>query len=411
MTQVEPERASRLTLYLSGLVVALAAAGPTVSIGQALCSPSQIAAAVLLLHLACSRLVGRTRTPQRGTTALILSSSLMGVGVLSAPLMWPAAAAFANFISGTVTATLIGVHAQSLDRSRVTPLDVGFVVFIGWTSIQHFGGLAPVASAAELHATLLVAWGGSNYIGAVLVVAGYWLVARTAEVRTGRWLLFLGACVAMVTAISTLSRGAVITLAAGLLVIAWRAGTTRTSRFVWRISALAVPFVGLSLLTAVVDERFSGTSADPATNINARIDLYRLAFADFLHSPFIGTGWTGLRANSEMLFGSPISFAHNWYLSAVQIGGLLALPVLAAFTYLAFRAIRMGRLFGAAVLAAFSASMIEPVIEGYVGSLILIFVVVAANELPTDPRARSAGRAIPNHRQQHWTHAAHPYLR
>jgi O-antigen ligase len=144
-------------------------------------------------------------------------------------------------------------------------------------------------------------------------------------------------------------------------------------------------------MSSIVGERFEGTSADPASNIDARLILYRLAWHQFADSPFVGTGWTALRAPSEAIFGGPISFAHNWYLSALQIAGLLAVPMLIVFTVLVFRSIRGAGLYGAPVAAAFVASMIEPVMEGYVGALVIGTILLSVYR---SQQSRAAAREV-----------------
>ncbi|CAH0220518.1 hypothetical protein SRABI121_02960 [Microbacterium sp. Bi121] len=298
--------------------------------------------------------------------------------------------AFLNFISGTITAVVIGVQAAGARTVRLNAIDIGLVTFVAISAAQNFAGTDEASTAAEVHATLLVAWGGSNYVGAVLVIVGYWLLARAMEIERGRWVLLLAIVASFVTAVSTLSRGTIVALSVGLLVATWNSGGSRFTRVVSRLGVLVVPVVGLWLMNIVVGERFENTSADPAYNIDARWGLYRLAWDEFLRSPLFGTGWTGLREVSPALLGSPITFAHNWYFSALQIAGLFALPMLIVFTWLTLRGVIGAGVYGAPVAAAFTAAMIEPVMEGYVGALVIVSVLVISSRVRDDRQAEKS---------------------
>lgn len=374
MMRSEPlalQRPNRVTLFLAGLTFALASVGPVINLGGAFLSPSQLCGAILITHVLISKASGRARSAPTIAIGFLVSAFLLGAGLLGAAEISSAGIAFLNFLSGVIVAFVVGVQVGASHRPNLDMLDLGVLVFVAFSAFQSFEQSEVGSTAAELHATVIVAWGGSNYVGAVLAVVGFWLIARSGDVAKWRWLLILGAVVAIVVAVSTLSRGAVVALAAGALIVTWRAGRTAFGRVLWRLGALAVPVGAFLVMSSIVGERFEGTSADPASNIDARLVLYRLAWQQFADSPFVGTGWTALRAPSEAIFGGPISFAHNWYLSALQIAGLLAVPMLIVFTVLVFRSIRGAGLYGAPVAAAFVASMIEPVMEGYVGALVI----------------------------------------
>lgn len=373
-----PGTSGRLTSWLSAAVIALAAIGPVIAIGGAFVSPSQIAAVALVAHVLFSRLAGKAEPVSPLVALYIFGAVLLSIGVLSAPETVAAAAAFLNFVTGTITGFVIGSQSTAERRHSLGALDLGFVGFVVITALQYFTQSRSVESAAELHSSVLVAWGGSNYVGAILVVAGFWLIARAAALVKGKWVLGITVVLAFATAVSTLSRGAIVALAAGLLVATWRAGKTKLARALWRSTIILVPIVGVGLMNAVSQQRFATTAADPSSNIDARFVLYRLALSDFISSPLVGTGWTALREETASLFGSSVSFAHNWIFSALQIAGVIAVPSLLAFIALVAFSVRRASLFGAPAAAAFTVAMVEPVMEGYVGALIICAALASA---------------------------------
>jgi O-antigen ligase len=165
----------------------------------------------------------------------------------------------------------------------------------------------------------------------------------------------------------TLSRGAAVAGAIGILVLLWNAGPTKAARGLLRVSCVGLVFAAAEVFSAITDARSVG-GYDPGQNIDARVLLIHLAWDQFLSSPLTGTGWLALRDVSP--FSVPISFAHNVVLSFLQIGGLFGALFLAIVAKLMIVGYRNRAAMVAATTAAIAMSFSDPFLEGGVGALI-----------------------------------------
>jgi hypothetical protein len=234
--------------------------------------------------------------------------------------------------------------------------------FVLATAVQLRLSLTEASSVHQAEVT----WGASNYVAGTLVVASLAIVARLLETRRHLWLWAVPA-IGCGAALLTLSRGAAVALAVGLLVLFWNSGRTRLGRAALRLGCLGLVVGAIQVFGTITAARSVG-GYDPSQNISARIELLQLAWDQFLSSPFTGTGWLTLRDVGD--FAVPISFAHNVILSFLQIGGLCGLLYLVVSGRLVRTAWRGASRMFAAVAAAVAISLSDPFFEGGVGSLI-----------------------------------------
>ena len=341
-----------------------------------------IVGALLIGHIFLGTLA---RRKQHGPVGRAIRLSLvlllaMFVPVLAHGLQLRALVAYVSFAGGTLTGLVIAA-IWTTTRHRLGLIDWALLFFIAATSVQLYlsGG---ADSSTSLHEAK-VTWGASNYVAGILVVASLAAVARLIELRTSRWLWVVPAA-GFAFALWTLSRGAAVAGAIGILVLLWNAGRTKTARAVLRVSCVGLVFVAAEVFTAITDARSVG-GYDPSQNIDARVLLIHLAWDQFLSSPLTGTGWLALRDVSP--FTVPISFAHNVVLSFLQIGGLFGAIFLAVLAKLVTAGVRNRVGMVAAVAAALAMSFSDPFLEGGVGALIawltIGYAAFASNDSPT----------------------------
>ena len=171
--------------------------------------------------------------------------------------------------------------------------------------------------------------------------------------------------VGVFVAILTLSRGALLAAAVGLLVLFWSAGRTVWTRGLFRTAGAVGVLAVVPVMQYLISARSQG-GFNPEENVADRFTLFELAWRSFLESPITGTGWLALRDMSA----DNISFAHNMVVSFLQIAGLFGAAYVVILLVESFRAMRRRPLMGAAVAAALAVSMSDPFFESAIGATV-----------------------------------------
>lgn len=291
--------------------------------------------------------------------ALVLSLSL----VLSATF-WSGVAAYLNFIFGAFGGVAVGWTWATARRNTLGVIDIGLLFFLAVSALQ----VLISSLALQDGQRIAIQWGGSNFVAAVLVTGSLLIVARLRQAEPVGWLWYAVPLVAIAAAMSTLSRGAAVALAAGGVVLLWNLGSTRRARLVLRSACTVVPMLAISVV-GVFTYRRTLVNQQALVNITARFDLIALAWDEFLKNPAFGTGWASLRATTSGL-GAETTFAHNFVLSFMQLGGISGLIFVTLLCILLARVLRVGGLLAAPVVSAMATALFDPFLESFIGGLL-----------------------------------------
>jgi hypothetical protein len=369
---------------LAGLVIATLPVGSVMTIGMGSKLAGFSASQLLIVALAIVLAVVSIRSSSfPDWRRLPLSFVLLGsVSLLAIPVFLPhdrpaAVFAYFNFLTGVVGAVCVGWTWNSVGARRFSAVDAGFVVFVLYGCGQLVFAFLTATGGENLHQSAEVAWGGSNYIAGVLVVAGFAIIGRAWQLRGRYFLLLIPAACALVIPLFSASRGAIVEVAVGAIVIMWSLGRTTVQKWIWRTASIVVPVGAYVLINMAVATRLR-SDTQVLKNVDDRFVLYRLSWEQFLGSPGWGTGWTSLRGPSAHALGSPQSFGHNFFLSFLQIGGLLALPFIVCIVVMAVLVVFKGGLLGASAAAALTIAMTDPFFEGTAGSVVSLAVIIFA---------------------------------
>ena len=129
-------------------------------------------------------------------------------------------------------------------------------------------------------------------------------------------------------------------------------------------------------------------------NLDTRLTLYQLAWKEFLEKPLTGTGWASFREASLAVSRPELRPSRTiWCFPCFSLAAYLSLPYLVVLSYLAYRALRHGGPYAAAVAAAIAISMTDPFFESAVGNLIVLPVAFLAG-LPVATAVADDGGAI-----------------
>ena len=254
-------------------------------------------------------------------------------------------------------------------------------------------------------------FGNPNYFGtfeAIAIVTAVGLMFGTRSVRI-RWVLLAACVVCGIGVALSLSRGAIIALAAGLACLAF-------SRFRARIAvgiAAGLLAAGLVLFPIFLDWRLSITNgSDSAASYSglAQSDAGRggAALAGpqlFMMSPLFGIGWGQYTPMSVQFTGPGNSInAHNWYVSVLAeqgtVGIVLTTMLLVALVAALRTRPRFPRSVGFGALGAYAVgSLFLEAPTTFETSVLPILVIVAAlaSDWTTPPRAgrRPADEEVP----------------
>lgn len=165
-----------------------------------------------------------------------------------------------------------------------------------------------------------------NYFGAYLAAATTLAVACAVAVSS-RWGKILSALVAVVVfaaLLLTLSRGAIVALIAGLVILAFVRGRGKG------ILAVLVGGIGFAVLYPLFAASRFGSGSELASSGIAessdRIGPWMAGLEQFQAAPLFGIGFG--RMIEESSFGG---WAHNWYITVLGEGGLIGLALWALF--------------------------------------------------------------------------------
>ncbi len=421
--QVAPQWS--LEAALAGLPLALIAVGPavvaSVSDRRLPVYASQIAIAVLVIHVGFSVLAHRGYGGVPATMRWLMAATVL----LAVPLFWstdPAAGmlAYLNFVAGTVGGVAIAQVWKRIPR-EYSWIDVGYTVFLIAGTAQLLVSYSNATSVNSLHQTSPMPWGVTSVVAGGLVVAALILIARSTHLGRSRKYAVTLALVTMGAALLTLTRGAIIAACVGAVFFLWsrssresqpkprssgsrQVDTTAVARLFARALAVVIPVAGFIAIEHVTDLR-AQVNSQVHTNIEIRFQMYRLAWEEFLKSPLTGTGWASFRDVSLDYAGQSETFAHNLVISMLQIGGLMSLPYLAALAYVAYRALRHGGPYTAALAAAIAISMTQPFFESTVCNLIILPVAFLAGlSTGSTPSSPPRGAVISKRQQPLMTH-------
>ncbi|WP_029116604.1 O-antigen ligase family protein [Mycobacterium sp. URHB0044] len=388
-----------LTAALAGLPLALIAVGPAIVAdvgGRKLpIYASQLAIAVLVIHIGFSVLARRNY----GDVPVTARWLLVAMALLAVPLIWstdPAAGtlAYLNFASGTVGGIAIAQIWKTIPRDY-SWIDVGYTVFliagVGQLLVRYSGA----SSVNSLHQSSPMPWGVSSVVAGALVVGALTVMARSTSMGRHRKYAVLIGLATIGVALLTLTRGAIIAAAVGAIFFLWtksgqhrsrarrmtlgtlkQANTNVLIRLIARMLAVLIPIAAFIAIERATELR-AELNGQVYTNIDTRFEMYRLAWEEFVKSPLTGTGWASFR-EASLMAGESQTFPHNLVLSMLQIGGLLSLPYLVALSLLAYRALKHGGPYTAAVAASIAISMTQPFFESTVCNLIVLPVAFLA---------------------------------
>lgn len=362
-----------LTSFLAGLSIlslagegfAVNVKGSTVQISY-LCLVSPLLIGNVLIALIVGRLTLLTADRK------ILGLSLFVSGCLAVPLVKGASLlqvwGFLTLATGTLTGVIVAiVWNRSTDRLNL--VDVGCAGFIVLTCAQLLGRLNGAVSVSDFHRDGSVSWGGSNYVAGVLVVASLVLLGRL-RFLNAPVVTFLVPIAGVLGAVVTLSRGSAVAASVGIgvfLLSKGRGARTSSPMRIARLLLIAVPFAAVRVVQTILEYRSVG-GYNPLANNRTRLELYGIAWRQFSSSPFFGTGWYGMR--DFRVAGTNISFAHNFVLSFLQIGGIFGGLAVLVVVFVSVTAIICRTPFSAAVASALVVASLDPFLEGVQGSLV-----------------------------------------
>jgi hypothetical protein len=371
-TATLPTPAGQVQRLLAALVIALLPLGNvwTVNVGerQFPIPWSWVPVALLVTHFVLTSLGGIPDPWSRRREWPPVFSWLVGTGLaLAIPLILATAfssglAAYLNFIVGLLGGVAVGWTWATTPPRRLGAVDVGLLFFLVVGASQILlANLSDPASRAD------ISWGRSNFIAGVLVVGAMFAVARIHSTASNRW-AYLAPLAAVIMALTTLSRGAVVALSAGVVVLLWNIGANARVRRILRVACVAIPMIALAGILGFTQLRLA-QNTQVLKNIDFRFELLALAWSEFLKSPLCGTGWASLRAPS-LGAGAENSFAHNFILSFIQIGGVIGIAFVVLFCVVLLIALRRASVYAAPIVAAAAMALTDPFLESFVAGTI-----------------------------------------
>lgn len=353
-----------------GPALEFSAEGKNVSI-----SFSQLITIVLVCHIINTKLI-RTKTKKSGLAMALMLSSLMLTPLLISPVFGPGLFAFTNYALGILGGMIVG-HVWARQKSnRLGIVDLGLIIFLLWGSAQLLNAFANAEAIRNLHQNAETPWGNSNYVAGGLIVGALILAGRALTIKASLWSA-LPVLIAITAALMTLSRGAAVAGAVGCGVLLWTAGSRPWHKITLRLFSVALPVAAYTLVATLEQLRYEGSS-HANRNVDSRLALFQAAWEDFQRSPIVGSGWLSFRSISAETIEQQ-SFAHNFVLSFLQMGGVIfGLSTICCYIYLFLRAIRMRPLMAPAIFAGLSISMTDPFFEGTVGNVLILSATMCA---------------------------------
>jgi O-antigen ligase len=388
-----PYKKVHIDQFLAALILAAVPFGPVISFGAsgrgAHVALAQVLTLVLATHLIFAKLAS-IRSFKTGLSFGLGLVLIMAPALFIAPDMAPAAVAYFNYSTGVVGGVVIGISWARSGRDRLGIVDVGLAAFLLLGTSQLLAGFLGASSLNSLHQNAETPWGNSNYVAACLVVGAFVLLARGLETRSLK-LVLVPVIAAIALAVLTLSRGAAVSMSVGAAVLLWTAGSRPWQKAALRLFSIFLPVLAIYMVTRLEDLRYQGSS-HATSNIESRLKLFDAAWRDFVESPWIGNGWISFRSVSARAVEEQ-SFAHNFFLSFLQIGGIfLGLLTIVTFLVLMIKAVARNSYIAPALCAAFAISMSDPFFESTVANLLTLSAVFVSLARPV-----AKDRGLPAH--------------
>ena len=259
---------------------------------------------------------------------------------------------------------------------------------------------APIAIMRKL---VDLPWGRTNYLAGLLIVAiPLWLgLLGDAASWRGRIACALALVLTMAGLAVSASKGAIVALAISLLLTF---GLSRRKALAPRLIVLAVFAAATAMFVAgplhqVIELRLQASALDYSAG--ERMDLYRLAWEQFLAHPVFGVGLNGFSVVSHRLHGLD-TVPHNFELGFLAELGLPGLLLVLAWAWalgdgarLALRAARTPgeRSLALGMMAAFIAfalhNQVESTLYGQQYKMMLIVQAAAAWTIAREWQARA----------------------
>lgn len=376
-------------LSMAGQGVPITAGGSTILLPYV-----WITGPLLVANILIGLLVGRV-TLSRPARILVRAGALLSA-CMAAPLVVSSStlqlSGWLSMVIGSFSGVGIAI-VWSQARPRVGFLDLSAFAFVVTTCAQLLARLAAAGSISDFHRASVISWGGSNYVGGVLVVASLLVLGRCRALSLPGIVLIIPV-VGMICAVLTLSRGSTLAASVGLAVFLLskvRPGKAGFRKKVAPLFIIVLPIVCVKVFERIIQFRSVG-GYDPLANNKARIDLFSSAWEQFKSSPLMGTGWYAMR--DVLIPGGVESFAHNFVLSFLQIAGLFGAVAVLIILYLTMRGFWARSSYVGASAAVLVVASLDPFLEGAQGSLVgWLAIGMAWFAIPTaradQPRAAS----------------------
>jgi len=244
----------------------------------------------------------------------------------------------------------------------------------------------------------------TNYFGlymalGLIAALGTWITLPRLRLITAGSLVIIG----LALTVGTLSRGALLAVMAGVLVLLWLLSHRRVA-LAGSVALLALVFL---VLPVAVEARFtrSGTGsvatavAGVTESDQQRLKAVMAAFPLYQIDPLFGIGFGQYSAASPRFLGSsPVTASHSQYLDSLAEQGLVGVAALAALVWAAISSLRRGRSTLASVAAAMLATylvaslFLEPLASLQTsGALWLILGAGIASSAAAESRASPEG--------------------
>ena len=331
------------------------------------------------------------------------------MSVLPAADPLTAIAEIKEWMAAWVAGLLAATYASDVRRARFV---LGAVAAAGAVMSAH---MAWVAFHAPLGPVLTIVmkqvdlpWGRTNYLAGILILQLPLALGLAGTAASGRIrAAWIGVAIACATGIVlSASKGAIVALVAALIVAYGLGGRATRAAFagVALLCATGALVFTIGPLRHVLEYRLQRSALD--YSIGERVDLYRLAWDEFVRHPLLGIGLNNFSVSAHRLTGVD-TVPHNLelgFLAELGLPGLvLAIGGMVALLGLGWRArgasARGGHALGVALWATFLAAVIhnqfESTIYGEQYKLVLVLTIAAAVRLTAGCNAPRAGGEHP----------------
>jgi O-antigen ligase len=249
-----------------------------------------------------------------------------------------------SLVGGIVCATVVLAGCRDMRDLRI--LLSGFVaagVTIGLITLTETGGVSASSAefgGAEISGRLKGAFDSPNQLGSLCAMAVPVCTGLIFGLRTVRGRALAGGAIVVLlpTLMLSLSRGAWVGAAAGLLFMLIKLREARRLLVVLAIPLVVVGFFVWSLSGTNTDVKVVGERARAITVLSPYDDrpvIYREAYREIRENPFFGVGPGGFQVASARVVSDTATLsykhAHNLYLNWAAEVGLLSVVIILCF--------------------------------------------------------------------------------